>query len=966
MAKDKNKPELTPFDEKIKNSIQLPFTEFPMRGNLPVVEPERLKSWDSIELYQKMSAKNRGKKTFIMTDGPPYANGNLHLGHVLNKVLKDVIIKYKSMKGFDSPFIPGWDCHGLPIELKVTKALGKKRKDMTDSEVRELCRKEALTWVNTQKEQFIRLGILADWEKPYLTLQPEFEAEEVRVLAQILENGTLYRGEKPVNWCPTLQTALAAAEVEYADHKSPSIYVKFELSKEEIQSHKDLNLPQDKPVYFVIWTTTPWTLPANNGISLNAKFDYGVYKTSQDDYIILAKELSEKVAQDCDLQLNLVSTHKGEVFERMQAEHPFMDRKSLVILGDHVTLEAGTGCVHTAPGHGLDDYNVGLKYDLPVLSPVDPAGRFTSEVPKYEGLKIWDGNKVIIEDLKQSGHLIGYKEIVHSYPHNPRSKTPLIFRSTPQWFIQMDGDQKLREKALDIAENQLQYAPNWGKQRLTAMIGNSPDWCVSRQRAWGVPIPVFYCENCGDSYTSPELMRQVADKMENSGQGIEAYFSGSSKDFIGDHACQSCGHKEFNKGTDILDVWFDSGSVHSAVQKKRSELKFPADIYLEGSDQHRGWFQTSLMSSVAAYGEAPYKALVTHGFVTDADGYKMSKSKGNVIDPAVIVKQFGAEILRLWVTYEDYGQDITVSEEIFKRISETYRRIRNTIRFLLGNLNDFNHETDKVAYDQLTPLDQWALHELNQLVEKCTSAYDSYNFYKVYHNLNQFFTVEMSAIYLDILKDRLYTWKKEGQERRSSQTVLFELLTTLNKLMAPILSFIAEEAYMSTPGSHKESIFLEDFPEFKSEWHNPQLAEKFKRLRELRDKINGKGTEAQEGSSNLETLRKNKVIGSSLDAIVTIECSKEWTELLIEFQNHSNHQFFGFLEQFLIVSKVIIKTKEGEKNSLHIHVVPAHDQGWKKCERCWHYSEDLVIPKTFEKEQGAHAALCSKCISALE
>lgn len=916
---------------KIKNSILLPKTDFPMRGQLPKSEPLRIESWTQQKIYQKMVEKNSLDNKFIMPDGPPYANGDIHVGHVLNKVLKDIVMKYKNMQGFYAAFIPGWDCHGLPIELKVTKGLGAKKKEMSPKDIRALCRKEALKWVDIQKEQFIRLGVLADWEHPYLTLQPEYEAEEIRVLAKILEKGHLYRGEKPVNWCPTLQTALAAAEVEYQDHKSPSVYVKFPV--QENLSQFGFDSTPDKPVCFVIWTTTPWTLPANRGICLNENLDYGVYDSGS-EYLVLAQALKESVEKDCQLELTLVHSYKGSHFEKLYARHPFLEINSLIILGDHVTTEAGTGCVHTAPGHGLDDYHVGMKYGLEVASPVDPAGKFTDQVPQYAGISIWDGNKVIVEDLKKSGHLLGYKEITHSYPHNPRSNTPLIFRATPQWFIQMDKEpDSLRKQALEIVETKLEFTPSWGKQRLVAMVQNSPDWCISRQRSWGVPIPVFYCSSCHAPFTSVEVMNKVADAMDQKGEGIEAFYNRPAQDFTGDHQCETCGHEEFEAGTDILDVWFDSGVCHTAVQKKRPELGFPADIYLEGSDQHRGWFQTSLMSSVAAYGSAPYKALITHGFVNDADGYKMSKSKGNVIDPAKVFQQYGAEILRLWVAYEDYGQDLTVGDEIFKRISETYRRIRNTLRFLLGNLSDFNPSQDKVKYQDMPALDQWALGRLSRLIIRCTESYEAYNFYKVYHSLNQFFTVDLSSIYLDILKDRLYTAKQDGIERRSSQTVILELLNTLTRLMAPILSFIAEEAYEYTPGKSQESVFLEGFPQPHPEWHNPELEEKFEPILAIRSEVTKK----------LETLRNEKVIGSSLEAAIELTVPEKEYSILKEFEPQ-------LCEYFIVSQMQLIKGSE--------LLVKAQKADGEKCIRCWNYSTRLGENENWPQ-------ICPKCVTAL-
>lgn len=923
-----------------KDTILLPKTDFPMKGNLPQTEPVTIERWKKMALYQKMveGDTSRKIKKFVMPDGPPYANGNIHIGHVLNKVLKDIVIKYKNMQGFKAEFIPGWDCHGLPIELKVTSALGDKKISLTKKEIRELCRKEAEKWVNHQREQFIRLGVLADWENPYLTMQPQYEANEIRVLAKIQGNGVFFRGNKPVYWCPALQTALAAAEIEYHDHKSPSIYVKF-FVEEKAAPFAGLN---NKPVAFVIWTTTPWTLPANFGIALNENFEYGAYDTGK-EFLIIATALRESVEKETGLSLGKpMKTWKGRELEKINARHPFMNRDSLVILGDHVSLEAGTGSVHTAPGHGLDDYHVGLKYDLPVHSPVDPAGRFTKDVPQYAGENIWKANPRIIEDLKNSGHLIALKEIVHSYPHNPRSKTPLIFRATPQWFVRMDDEFALREKALKAAEQEVQYFPAWGKARLTAMIANTPDWCLSRQRIWGVPIPVFFCRSCGEALAKSEVMNRVAEKMESTGKGIDAYFDLPVEDFTAGEKCEKCGHAEFDRSEDILDVWFDSGVCHTSVHVARLGLKEkePADIYLEGSDQHRGWFQTSLISSIAAYETPPFKALITHGFVNDAQGHKMSKSKGNVIDPAEVIKKFGAEVLRLWVAHEDYGDDVTVSDEMFQRVSETYRRIRNTMRFLLGNLSDFDPARDSISFAQMPPLDRWALCRLNETIKKVTDAYEKYNFFEIYHALNVFFTVDLSAFYLDVLKDRLYTGQKNGLKRRSSQTVFHELLQNLSRMLAPILSFLAEETHKYIPGMKSESVFLEPFPRANPLWSDKSLEDGFTTLFTIKELA----------AKNLEELRRQKEIGSSLDAEVILPRRPEWTKVLANGHfGQTQEQHLDFLREILIVSKV----EFGETGE-----IIARKASGEKCIRCWHYSE-----KTNSDAKWPN--VCPKCVEAL-
>lgn len=892
-----------------------------MKANLSQSEPNRIASWKANKIYEKMVAKAGANGKFVMPDGPPYANGKIHVGHVLNKVLKDITIKYRNLAGYKAAFIPGWDCHGLPIELNVTKKLGPKRKEMTDVQVRDLCRQEAMIWKEKQQSQFERLGILADWEHPYLTLQPEYEAEEVRVLAKILKNGIFVRGEKPVYWCPTLQTALAAAEVEYRPHKSPSVYVKFAL--------KD-----DPQTSFVIWTTTPWTLPANYGLAVHAQYDYGYYKTDDGETLILAKDLKETFEKETGLSLHEVKTAKGATFEKMKARHPFLDRDSLVILGDHVTLDAGTGVVHTAPGHGMDDYIVGLKYGLPVFSPVNEAGRFTADVPDLEGVSIWDANGKIIERLKASGHLLGFKEIEHSYPHNPRSKTPLIFRATPQWFIRMDDDAyPLREKCLNEVHERIRFVPDWGKQRMVAMLSNSPDWCVSRQRIWGVPIPVYYCAKCDTPLVEADVMNRLADEMESSKKGLEIYHSEPPSKFTNDHRCEKCGNGEFKRGKDILDVWFDSGVCHAAVQRRRPELDFPADIYLEGSDQHRGWFQTSLVSAMASEGAPPFKALVTHGFVNDAQGYKMSKSLGNTVDPEDILKESGAEILRLWVSHEDYGEDLTISKEKIKRMTDTYRRFRNTIRFMLGNLSDFDPQKDRVDFKDMTPLDRWALHQLHALIEKCQSAYENFEYYKVYHALNHFFTVDLSATYLDILKDRLYTGKVDGVKRRGAQTVIHQTLTALTSLMAPILTFLAEETHEYLPGRTAESVLLTDFPTAEPQWHQPDLSMEFERLLEIR----------AQAAKAIEELRRNKTVGSSLDAQIEITAGEKDLKLLEAYRDH--------LREFFIVSKVSVRAGSD------LQIDASHAPG-TKCERCWYYDPDTGKNPDFP-------GMCPKCVEAL-
>lgn len=917
-----------------KSTVRLPQTDFPMKGNLPTKEPEILKQWEEKKIYQKMVAKNAGKKPFVFPDGPPYANGSIHLGHALNKNLKDIIIKYKNMKGSPAVFIPGWDCHGLPIEHKVLKDLAAKKLVKTDQEILALCRAEAQTWVNHQREQFKRLGILADWEHPYLTMSADYEAEEVREFARAFQKGNIYRGEKPVYWNWTLKTALADAEVEYHNHKSPSIYVKFPIIDKTTLAK--LGNPS-KPTSVVIWTTTPWTLPANLGISLHPDFEYSVFAAGEEN-LVLAKPLKEFFEKDTGLSLTEGLVVKGKDLELGKARHPFIDRDSLIITGDHVTADAGTGAVHTAPGHGVDDYKVGLKFNLGLLCPVDESGQFTDEVPEYKGMNIFKANPLIVERLKASGHLIAMKEIEHSYPHCWRTKTPLIYRTTPQWFLGIDLEHtQIRQKTLKEIEK-VQFFPEWGRARFQAMMENRPDWCVSRQRIWGVPIPILTCQATGEPFADVSVMMKIADIIEKQG-GIEAYYQVPANEIVGDAWKKSeaalknpkFGSEGFRHGRDILDVWFDSGICHAAVQKRREGMGFPADIYLEGSDQHRGWFNTSMLSSMATNGQAPFKALLTHGFVVDSQGRKQSKSLGNVVDPNEVTAKSGAEIIRLWTAYEDYGKDVSCGKEELDRVTETYRRIRNSMRFLLGATSDFDPVKDQVPYEKLTEIDRWALHELFELTEKVTQAYETYEFYKVYHLLNNFFTVTLSAIYLDVLKDRLYTWKADGQPRRGSQTVIYLITDYLIRMMAPILSFLAEEVHTYVKGPKAESVFLLDFPEAPAVWKNPALSEKFNGLLKVRGDV----------QKVLENLRAQKVIGASLEAYVKIKAEGSVLEDLKKFKD---------LREFLIVSKVEVMTGAYE--------VQAEKAPGEKCVRCWVYSPEISQdPKTL--------GICPKCVEAL-
>lgn len=936
MAKTIKTPEQIKLAEQIKNSLNLPQTEFPMRAQLPQKEPQYIKDWTDKKLYQAILEKNKNNKIFTFCDGPPYANGHLHIGHALNKILKDIAVKYKNLSGYKTQFIPSWDCHGLPIELNVYKKLKKEARNKSKAEIREECRKEARYWINIQKQEFIRLGVIADWENPNLTIDKNYEAEEVNLLADILENNLLYQGHKPVYWCCKLQTALSSSEVQYQDHTSSSIFVKFYLTPESLNKLKLSN----KKTAFVIWTTTAWTLPANVGICLNPNFVYGLYEVTEgehsDTHIIIAKDLKDSVEKTCQISLKELQTFEASQLELLFAQHPFIEkRQSKIILAEHVTLEAGTGCVHTAPGHGLDDYHVGIKYQLPVLSLVDKAGRYTSDFPKYEGIKIWEANPKIVEDLKESKHLIFEKEITHSYPHGDRSKAPLIFRATPQWFINRTSPSyNLKKEALKLIDSQeIQFAPSSGKTRLNAMTANAPDWCVSRQRTWGVPIPVLYCTKCDHSLAKPEIMRKIALKMKEK-SGLEAYFLTPVEEFSKGYNCEKCDSDSFKIGHDILDVWFDSGAYHRVTQVNEPKENFPADLYLEGSDQHRGWFQTSLFSSLAANKKTPFKKLITHGFVNDAQGKKMSKSKGNVTSPMKIIEKYGAEILRLWIAHEDYSQDLSFKEEGLKQLTDTYRKIRNSLRFLLGNIHDFNPKKDSLDYKDLSDLDKFALHQLNTLIKSTTTHYENYQFHKVYHELNTFF-VNLSSQYLDLLKDRLYTAKTTGSSRRSAQTVFYILLNNLSPLMSPILSFLSEEIHKNiNTDENIFSVFLLNFPKPNSQWENLALFQSIEKLLELKTKA----------YKDIEELRNQKKIGSSLEVELKIH------NLPKELADYKE----GFLTEFFIVSKVQLKQTADKILKIESLI----SQG-KKCSRCWTYHLDLIEYKEW------NTSICKKCTDAL-
>ena len=916
--------------ELLKKTLLLPQTDFPMQAKLSEKEPEILNQWDKINLYEKITEKSRNSPVFFLLDGPPYANGNLHLGHVVNKVLKDIVIKFKNLSGFQAPFIPTWDCHGLPIEIQTLQKLGEEEnaKELSAKEIRKHCRKEAFFWIEKQKLGFKRLGILARWNNPVLTMESDYEAEEIRALAQIVDNGLLYRGNKPVFWCVKLQTALAFSEAEYREHKSPSIYVSFSATEKTKAFFKET-----KSCSVVIWTTTPWTLQANQAICLHPDFEYGLYQGEKETYLI-ATGLKEMFMKETGITtLELKKTFKGKELEGLTTQHPFLKKESPLVLGEHVTLTSGTGCVHTAPNHGLEDHAVGKQYNLPLHSFVDEKGHFTEDsFVDLRGSFILKGNKIITKILQDSGHLLHEKTITHSYPYNPRSHSPLIYRLTPQWFLRLDEEKNsIRSQALRAKDKQIRFIPDWGKVRLEGMLRNSPDWCLSRQRMWGVPFVVFYCNKCKSPYLDSKVMRDIADQMEKTKEGIEYYFSRSSKELLPpDTKCKNCEHSSFEKGTDILDVWFDSGVEHAVFRKKKEKgTHFPADLFLEGSDQHRGWFQTSLISSLAIDKTVPFKTLLTHGFVNDSKGRKMSKSLGNGIDPFDVMKKSGADILRLWVSSEDYSKDINAGMKSFERITETYRRFRNTIRFMLGNLNHFDLKKDAVPFSELLLSDQWTLIQLNQLIQNAEKTYSEFAFHKTYQYLNRFFTTTLSAFYLDIIKDRLYTFSKKSKERRSAQTTLYYLIDNLLTLMSPLIPFLCEESYSYFTDKKEESILLRSFPKPHPEWENPEIENFFNKIFPLKEELNKK----------LEDLRKSKTIRSSLETQAELGMPKK--KLHPSFTKQQQAEFFS-------VSQVIFK----EQKDFSIKTLP---QTGEKCLRCWFYSSKI---------NSDH--ICPKCVTNLK
>ncbi|MCI6502099.1 MAG: isoleucine--tRNA ligase [Clostridia bacterium] len=938
MAKDMSKD--------YTSTLNLPNTAFSMRANLPQREPETIKYWDSIDLYGKMQKAGENKPTFILHDGPPFSNGNIHMGTAMNKILKDFINKSKTMMGFRAPYIPGWDNHGMPIESAIIKKNKLDRKKMSIPEFRNACHKFASDFVDIQRGQFIRLGVSGDWQHPYLTMNPSFEAREVKVFGEMFKKGYIYKGLKPVYWCPHDETALAEAEIEYKDEKCTSIYVKFKV-KEDMGKLSDV-CDLDK-TYFIIWTTTTWTLPGNLAIALNPTEDYVVVKADNGEFYIVAEALCESTMKAGNVtSYEIVKHFLGQELEYLKAMHPFLDRESVIVNADYVTMDSGTGCVHTAPGFGADDYQTCRKYKIESIVPVDDRGYQTADAGKYAGMYYAESNEAILADMKESGALFASEEVVHSYPHCWRCKHPIIFRATPQWFCSVDSFKEDAVKASDA----VQWIPAWGAERMVQMIRERADWCISRQRHWGLPIPVFYCEDCHKPVCTDETIEKVSRLFGE--KGSNAWFDTDASEILGDaFVCPHCGGKHFSKETDTLDGWFDSGSSHFAVLEGNPQLKWPADLYLEGADQYRGWFQSSMLTAVGAKGQgAPYKAVLTHGWVVDGEGKAMHKSLGNSIAPEEMIKKYGADIVRLWVASSDYRVDVRVSDTIFGQLSETYRKIRNTARILMANLGDFNPDTDMLDVNACCDIDKWVISKVNDLAATVRRAYNDYEFHVVYHGINNFCTVDLSKLYIDITKDRLYVEKKNGSARRSAQTAMYIVLSALTRLVAPLIAFTSEEIWQTMPhkaSDVKESVFLNEMPDFDEALTFADLRTKWDRLFEHRDDV----------MKALEVARAEKRIGKSLDAKVTV-----YTQ---------NPELFALLSQFpltgadglstvYIVSKATVVDAAAPENAfctensdIAVLVEPADGH---KCDRCWSYSEQGV--------QTEGGFLCERCRAIVE
>ena len=910
-------------------------TPFEMRAGLPKKEPKMLEDWEQNHVYEQMIKNNEGKPQYILHDGPPYANGNIHMGTALNKIIKDIIIRYKNMSGFQAPYVPGYDTHGLPIELKALSSLGDKKAGVSKLELRQICKEFATEHIGVMNEQFKRLGVQGDFENPYLTLRPEFEARQVEIFGEMAKKGYIYKGMKAVYWCPEDRTALAEAEIEYAEDECDSIYVRFKLTDDPNGVLAKHNIPLDK-AWIVIWTTTTWTLPANVATCLNPNLEYAFVKIG-DAYHIMARELVESTMKGCHIDEYevLPETVLGSELELMQYQHPFLDRKGLVILGDHVTLEGGTGCVHTAPGHGVEDFEVCVNHypQVPVVVPVDDAGRLTAEAgEKFAGLKVWDANKVILEHIKESGHLMGVQHITHQYPHCWRCHHPIIFRATEQWFCSIDAFKEDVYKAIDSVH----WQPAWGHDRMAGMVRDRSDWCISRQRVWGVPIPVFYCKKCGKYHITDASIKAVSDLFRK--EGSDAWYKYDANDILPKTEVCECGASDWEKDPDIMDVWFDSGSTWSAVCRERPELRWPVDMYMEGADQFRGWFQSSLLTSVATQGVAPYREVLCHGWVVDAQGKQMHKSAGNGMEPSEIIRDYGADIIRLWVASSDYTVDVRAGKEIFRQLSEAYRKMRNTARFMLGNISDFDPAKDMVDDDQLFEIDRWALEACNKLTATMRDAYEHYDFSRAYHALYNFCVIDMSNFYMDVIKDRLYC--ADDHARRCAQTALYRILVDFTKLLAPILCFTSQEIWSYIPklDGMKDYVVFEQMPEAKAA-ADEAFEAKWDRIMAIRDDV----------KKVLEQARADKTIGSALEAGLTLYCSKEVYDFL-------NAIPMDELADLFIVSHVDLVEGEGGVKGLveGLGVSAAHAAG-NKCLRCWKY-------ETTVGEDG----LCPRCAKVLK
>ena len=917
-----------------------------MKGNLAQREPERLKKWNEAELYKKIREEFTGRPKFILHDGPPYANGAIHIGHAVNKVLKDIIIKSKTLNGFDAPYVPGWDCHGLPIELMVEKKIGKAGVKVSPAIFRKECRTYAAKQVKTQKQEFIRLGILGEWDNPYLTMDFAFEADIVRSLGKIAAKGHLSKGAKPVHWCTDCGSALAEAEVEYEDKHSPAIDVRFQVVNEEAFLASCHHAPEHQgvgPLSVVIWTTTPWTLPANQAVALNPELEYAVVQCEidgQQERLVVAETLLKDVMLRYQAgEHHVIAYCKGNALEKQLLQHPFYDRQVPIILGDHVTTDAGTGAVHTAPGHGQDDYVVGMRNDLPIDNPVDSNGVFLPTTEFFAGEHVFSANEHVLDVLKQKGKLAHHEAILHSYPHCWRHKTPIIFRATPQWFISMDKN-NLREQTLTEVKR-VQWIPDWGQARIESMIDGRPDWCISRQRTWGVPIAFFVHKETGELHPrTGELIEEVANRIEE--KGIDAWFELEAAELIGEDA------EYYDKMQDTLDVWFDSGVTHAAVLDRREQLNFPADLYLEGSDQHRGWFQSSLLASTAMNDIAPYKAVLTHGFTVDADGKKMSKSKGNVVAPQSIMKNLGADVLRLWVAATDYRGEMNVSDEILKRTSDGYRRLRNTARFLLSNLDGFNPATDLVAIQDMLPLDRWAVDRTYLLQQDVIAYYESYQFQQIYQKVHHFCAMDLGSFYLDIIKDRQYTAKTDGLARRSTQTAMYHVVEALARWLAPITSYTADEIWQYLPGDRSDSIFLETWYEklFELDTDSAMNREFWEKIIRVRTAV----------SKEIEQVRSKGSIGSSLNAEVELYCNEEYFSVLNQL---SSELHFIFITSGASLANEKFCPEDAIQTEIEGIKLKVSASEHTKCTRCWHHRYDVGEHKN-------HPELCGRCVENID